>query len=285
MLSAKLFHIVNNIIGGDIMKISFSTLGCPGWSWNDMIATAKDLGFNGIEIRGIENELYVPKAKPFLSANVADTVKKLNRLGLEIPCLTSSCYLFDKENIELYLNEGKEYIDLASKLGTPFIRVLGDQNPEPGKLVDIDFVAQNLKILGEYAEQKNVMVLIETNGVFADSNKMLDLLTKVSNPNIGVLWDVHHPFRFMNEPVEKTYSLLKNYIKFVHLKDSIVIDGKVKYKMMGYGDVPVKDTVLLLKGEGFEGYVSLEWVKRWCIELEEPGIVFSQFANYMKMII
>ncbi len=32
------------------MKISFSTLGCPGWSYEDILSTAKDLGFNGIEI-------------------------------------------------------------------------------------------------------------------------------------------------------------------------------------------------------------------------------------------
>lgn len=48
------------------MKISFSTLGCPGWSWDDMIVTAKDIGFDGVEVRGIGNELYVPNAKPFI---------------------------------------------------------------------------------------------------------------------------------------------------------------------------------------------------------------------------
>ena len=35
------------------MKLSLSTLGCPGWSWNEIFATAKDLGMNGIEVRGV----------------------------------------------------------------------------------------------------------------------------------------------------------------------------------------------------------------------------------------
>ena len=35
------------------MKLSFSTLGCPEWSWNEILATAKDMGFDGIEIRGV----------------------------------------------------------------------------------------------------------------------------------------------------------------------------------------------------------------------------------------
>jgi sugar phosphate isomerase/epimerase len=267
------------------MKISFSTLGCPEWSWDDMLATAKDLGFNGIEIRGIENELYVPKAKPFADSHITETKARMTRLGLEIPCLTSACYLFNKSNIDFYIQEGKDYIDLAQKMDIPFIRVLGDANPEPGTDVDVEFVVQNIRTLAKYAEGKKVKVLIETNGIFADSYKMLELINRVDSPNVGVLWDIHHPFRYMNESVEKTYDILKNHIMFVHIKDSVEDSGKVKYKMLGYGDVPVKEAVGLLKNNKYDGFVSLEWVKRWCMDLEEPGIVFSHYVNYVKELI
>ncbi|MCX8131803.1 MAG: sugar phosphate isomerase/epimerase [Clostridia bacterium] len=264
------------------MKISFSTLGCPEWSWDDMLSTAKDLGFNGIEVRGIENELYVPKSKPFSVTNIEGTKARLNKLGLEIPCLTSACYLFDKAKKDFYINEGKEYIDIAQKLGTPFVRVLGDANPEPGNEIDFCFVADNLKTLTEYAKDKNVKILIETNGIFADSEKMLELVKAVDNTNLGVLWDIHHPFRFMNEPVEKTYAALKDYIMFIHMKDSKVEEGKIRYKMLGYGDVPVRETLELLKKNKYDGFVSLEWVKRWCVDLEDPGVVFSHYAYYIR---
>ena len=49
------------------MKLSFSTLGCPEWSWNEIIATAKDMGFDGVEIRGVGKELYAPAIKEFTS--------------------------------------------------------------------------------------------------------------------------------------------------------------------------------------------------------------------------
>jgi sugar phosphate isomerase/epimerase len=270
--------------GGDMMKFSFSTLGCPGWSWEDMLVTAKDLGFDGIEMRGIENELYVPNAKPFRSANIRSTIERLSKLKLEIPCLTSSCYLFDKSNIEMVLKEGREYIDLAQKLGTPFVRVLGDSSPEPGDGVDADFVAKNLSALAEYGSVKSVKILIETNGIFSNSDEMLKLLKMADNPNIGVLWDIHHPFRYAGEHVEKTYNTLKEYIQFIHIKDSLILDGKVIYKILGCGDVPVAEAISLLRNSGYNGYVSLEWVKRWCIELEEPGIVFSHFINHVKTL-
>lgn len=266
------------------MKLSFSTLGCPGWSWEDMLSTAKDIGFDGIEIRGIGNELYAPKAKQFSSENIDITKKKLEKMGLEIPCLTSASYLFDKANIDKHMQEAKDYIELASKLGTPFVRVLGDAQPQPGE-ADIDFVIDNLRKLAVTAEEKGVKLLLETNGVFAASKVMKEAVEKVQSGSVGVLWDVHHPYRFFNENVDETYENLKDYISYIHIKDSLMVNDTVKYKMMGYGDIPIKRIVELLKENGFKGYLSLEWVKRWCLELEEPGIVFSHYAGYMKGLI
>lgn len=267
------------------MKISFSTLGCPGWSWDDILSTARDLGFDGIEVRGIGNELCVPKAAPFLEMNAKTTMERLKKLRLDIPSLTSACCLFDRENTGTNLKEGMDYISLASRFGIPYVRVLGDGNPEPGKDIDLGLVAENLRRLDGFAAGKGVTLLIETNGVLANSATMLELLKIAGCSNVGVLWDIHHPFRYYGEPVEKTWSALKDYIRFVHIKDSIIENGKIRYKMLGHGDVPVREALLHMKAQGYKGFVSLEWVKRWCMDLEEPGVVFSHFANYVKSIL
>ena len=39
------------------MKLSISTLGCPGWSLEQAAAFLHDCGVEGIEIRGIGGEL------------------------------------------------------------------------------------------------------------------------------------------------------------------------------------------------------------------------------------
>lgn len=51
------------------------------------------------------------------------------------------------------------------------------------------------------------------------------------------------------------------------------------------GDVPVFDTLKILHEGGYDGYISLEWVKRWCPDLQEPGIVFAHFATYMRYLL
>lgn len=266
------------------MKICFSTLGCPEWSWEDMLTAAKDLGFDGIEVRGIQKDMYAPHMKLFGVEQWESVKKRIQHLNLEISCLTSSCFLFDQEKAEETVKEGREYIDLASRLGVPYVRVLGDKDPAPGADIDLSFVADKLAGLAAYAKDRGVMLLIETNGVLASSSVMLELLQRVNSEAVGVLWDIHHPYRYMEEKVEDTYRRLKPYIRHVHIKDSVIQDGKVTYKMTGHGDVPVREAVTLLKEDGFQGYVSLEWVKRWCMDLEEPGVVFSHFIHYIKSI-
>ena len=267
------------------MKLVFSTLGCPGWKWEEIYATAKDLGLDGIEIRGIEKEIYAPKAKPFRPENINSTIKTLDKLKLTIPMLTSGAYLFDEENIQQYIDEAKAYIDLAEKLKVPYVRVLGDKDGKPGPEIKLDYVLDIYQELCDYAAPRNVSPLIETNGVFADTSVMADFIKKVNRPNAGVLWDIHHPYRYFGETPETTLNNLDGHIKYLHIKDSVMKDGKVKYRMLGYGDVPVLDCLKELKKNGFEGYVSLEWVKRWCPDLEEPGVVFSRYVTYMNYLI
>jgi hypothetical protein len=47
------------------MKLAFSTLECPDWSFQQILDNAQQMGFNGIEIRGSENEMDVAKIPYF----------------------------------------------------------------------------------------------------------------------------------------------------------------------------------------------------------------------------
>ena len=47
------------------MRIAFSTLGCPDFDWVDIYTMAKDLQFDGIEVRGIGRNIHAVTAAPF----------------------------------------------------------------------------------------------------------------------------------------------------------------------------------------------------------------------------
>ena len=266
-----------------MIKLAFSTLGCPDWSYDEIVSMAKDIGYDAIEIRGIEKDMFAPIAKPFLPENIEQTKARLQKLGLVISCLTSGVRLNETYRIESHMADAMAYIDLAKKLEVPYVRVIGDSGPNPTE-VPFNDVAKRLRELAEYAEGTNVKLLIETNGAFAKSDVMLDLLDKVDMDNVAVLWDINHPVRFYGESIEETYEKLGNRVEYFHIKDSIEVDGNIEYQMIGKGDLPIKELVTLLKKNDFDGYVSLEWVKRWCLSLAEPGVVFPYYLSYMKRL-
>ncbi|HEY8349770.1 MAG TPA: sugar phosphate isomerase/epimerase family protein, partial [Clostridia bacterium] len=223
------------------MKIAFSTLGCPDFDWPDIYSMAKDLGFDGIEIRGLGKDIFAVRAKPFTENELPNTIKKLKELRIEIPCLSSGCCLKFADKAEQNHNEIVQYIELANKLGTPYVRILADLEPQPEGEVDDGAVLAALRRLIPIAEEKGVTLLIETNGVYADTKRLSELLASAASDNVGALWDVHHPYRYVGESADTTVKNLGAYIKYVHVKDSVMQDGKVSYRMMGEGDLPMDD--------------------------------------------
>ena len=114
------------------MKISFSTLGCPDFDWPDIYSMAKDFGFQGIELRGLGDDIFSVNAKPFRPESLDKTIAQLKKMRLEIPCLSTGSALKDSDKKEETQKEIREYIDLAAKLHTPYIRILGDLiSPNP----------------------------------------------------------------------------------------------------------------------------------------------------------
>ncbi|MCM1506821.1 MAG: AMP-binding protein [Ruminococcus flavefaciens] len=265
------------------MKISFSTLACPEWSWSDIYSIAKDFKFNGIEVRGIGEEIFSVKAKPFTEKKLPQTIKKLESLNLEIPCLSSGACLKYAEKFSETEAEVTAYAELAKKLNTPYIRILADDNCCPDGEVNDDVVFEALTKLVPVAEEYNVTLLVETNGVYSDTARLARLLDRVKSRKVAVLWDMHHPYRFAGESPETTISNLGEYIKFVQVKDSVMtFDGNVEYRMLGNGDIPVKEMLSALQEINYIGYISLEWVKRWADNLSDAGIVIPQFAEFVR---
>jgi len=261
------------------MKLAFSTLGCPNWNFWDVFSTAKDLGYSAVEVRGIGRDIYAPNIKQF--SNDSDvTIQKLNTMGVGISMFTSAATFAVHNDQEKSMKEAKEYIDLAKKMNVPYVRIMSTDRPQfDGG--DIVLCKKLFAELVDYADGTGVTPLMETNGLFVDTKALTNFLNDIGG-NSGALWDIHHPYRFGGETIEQSIDNLGDKIKYVHLKDSIVEKGATAYKMMGYGDIPLAKAINELKSINFDGYYTLEWVKRWNKELEEPGIVFSHFVSYMK---
>ncbi len=264
------------------MKLCFSTLGCPEWSWSEIVSTAGDLGYDGIEIRGVDRDIYAPDVPQFRGDEAVRTRKTLADKKLAIPCLTSDSVLHLAAYRDRAIKELTAYINLARELGVPYIRVLGDDpQPWPGAPVDEGLVAETAKALAPVASANGVTLLIETNGWFADTARLKKLLERIDHPGVAALWDVHHPYRYTGESAKQTWDNIGPWICHTHFKDSTLTD-RVRYAMMGYGDLPLEMFISTLEKGGYQGFYSLEWVRRWDLTLEMPGIVFAQYISFMR---
>lgn len=275
------------MFGADkLMKISFSTLGCPDWNFSEIFSTAADLGYNGIEIRGIADEIYAPKSPVFAPENIDALKAKLSRAGISIPILTSGAYIVDNPDLPAAEFEVKDYVMLAAKLGAPYVRVLGEKGPAPeSEQTDISLLRREYASMCDFAANFGIGVLIETNGILANSAVMKRFIEETDRENSGVIWDIHHTVRYFGESPEYTVSNIGKYIKHTHIKDSVRgTNGRITYMLTGYGDLPIEKAVKALEGSGYGGYYSYEWVKRWSRELAEPGVAFYQYINYMRDI-
>ncbi len=265
------------------MKLSFSTLACPDYSWGEVYSLAKDFGFHGIEMRGLGGDLFSVNASPFLPENIEETKANLRRLKLEICCLSSGCALKYGDRRDENLAELKEYIALAAALGTPYVRVLGDLGAEPGEDFADEIVIEQMQTLAPVAEAAGVTLLIETNGVYADTARLADVLARIGSDNVAALWDWNHPYRFFGESPETTIRNLGAFIKHCHIKDSVMQDGKVEYRLVGEGDLPpMAEYMKALRSLNYDGYLSLEWLKQYAPNLTEAGIVFPHYVNFMS---
>jgi sugar phosphate isomerase/epimerase len=270
---------------GDRLPIGFSTLGCPSWDWIKILDFAEQNGFASVELRGLSGTMDLPSRPEFADGQIAQSKREVSARGLRISCVSSSANMHDADpEHEKQLADARRFIDLASRLGAPYVRVFGNKLVGP-QAAAVEYIATSLRQLGDYAGPKNVTVILESHGDFTTSPVLRDILEKAASPHVALLWDAHNTFVEGKEDPEVTVRELGKYIRHTHLKDARLANGRDNYVLTGRGDVPVKRQVELLAGIGYTGSYSFEWEKAWHPEIEEPEIAIADYAKVITQFL
>jgi sugar phosphate isomerase/epimerase len=267
------------------LMVGFSTLGCPAWDWAKILDFARAHDFSAIELRGLQGTMDLPARPEFQSARLEQSKREVAAKNLKIACVSSSAHLHDADPAKrsAEVADAKRFIDLASSLGAPNVRVFGNNIEGPKDQV-IARIASGLHELGAYAGPRGVTVIIESHGDFTDSPTLSEILTQADSPHVGLLWDAHHTFVEGKEDPEFTVKKLGKYIRHTHLKDSVPSANGRSYVLTGRGEVPVRKQVEVLAASGYAGCYTFEWEKVWHPELEEPEIAIADFAEFMRKV-
>ena len=267
-------------------RLAFSTIGCPDWTFRQIVDFADKHGFSGIEMRGLHRELDLTRCKEFGSPqNIKTTLSLMKEKGLKFTDLGSSAKMHFPEGAEREKNlaEARAYIDLAQKLKCPYVRVFPNEFPKgQDRNKTMEMVSKSLLILGEYAKKRNVSVIMETHGDFSKSEDIEKVMKAASHPNVGLVWDISNMWTVTKEPPAEVYKRLKKYIRHTHIKDAKLRGDKLEYVFLGKGDVPIFEAIDILSNDGYKGYYSFEWEKLWHKELAEPEIAIADYMKAMK---
>ncbi len=267
-------------------KLSFSTLGCPDWTLDEIISFATRNKYQGIEFRGLKREMDLYKCPEFADkASIKNTLEKLAANRLAVVNLGSSCTLhFAKpEERKKQLDEGKKFIDLARQLHCPFIRVFPNNFPkDQTREQTMDLIASGLLELATYAKGSNVKVLMETHGELVHTDDLVQIMQQVNHKQAGLLWDFCNMWSVTREEPSYMYQQLKPYIYHTHIKDARIVNGQPQYVFLGKGEVPIFKAVDLLTRDNFSGYYSFEWEKLWHPELDAPELAIADYPSAMN---
>ncbi len=266
------------------MKLAFATLGCPDWTFEQIINNAHKLGYTGIEVRGINGVMRAEEITEFFPENAESTKKALSEKGLSIIALNTSCSFHNKEVFDSAIIEGRNAIDICERMGIPAIRVFGDKFFDADKTEVINEAAKGMRILCEYAREKKIRVLLEIHGDFNSIEVVQPVVEKLTDcSEFGIIWDIEHSDKIYRDNWIVFYNAFKEQIRHVHIKDYIRADEPpYTLCMVGKGEIPIKEIIYCLKSNGYSGYYSFEWEKKWHPELAEPEEVFPAYIEYMK---
>lgn len=215
-------------------------------------------GFDGIEICISEPQ----------KVNVKELIEKLERHKLEVSSISTG-QARTLENIHLTHHDDDrrkaaverilQHIDLSSKIGYPavtigLIRGLGSVGREKEEL---DLLAEGMKVCCEYAEKKNVKLMIEPINRYETVllNSVDDTLNYISKKLgnykcLGILYDTFHS-NIEDKDMLKAIKDLGDRLFHVHVADS-------NRGLPGYGHTNFVSIYKALEEIRYKGYISIE---------------------------
>ena len=264
------------------MKIAAAGWGFRELSLPDYFKMAAGLGIHNVEVNAQGHEEVPLHLDVSMSEEDVNKVKEAAKeTGVEIIALAgANDFTVDKDELDGNIQKVKRTIDLASSIGSRFIRVFAgwvEAKDVTDKL--IDQVAECLEEVGKYAQTKGVVIALENHGgitaTAADCKKILD---KVKNPAVGLNYDPANfiAYGYGENPLIGLETLSERIV-YAHLKDCLKKNDQYEFGAVGQGEMDW-DKIVPALSKVYDGY--------WAIEYEEPSSIregTEQSLQFLKM--
>lgn len=285
------------------MKLGFISSILDGWSFDEMLETASDLGFECIEVacwpQGKAERRYAGvshiDAAGMTEEKAAEILKKFREKNMEISALAFYPNTMDPdpEKRKSSIAHLMKVIDASAMLGVNLVTTFIGRDQNKSVEDNLKLVAEVWPAIIRHAEEKKVRIAIENCPMLFGEDQWPGGQNLMTTPEIwkkvfeilpseylGINYDPSHFVWQMMDYIQPLYEF-KDKIFHVHYKDIKLYPEKLKRvgtmaypleymspKIPGLGDVDWGRYVSALTDIGYDGYT--------CIEIEDKAFEGSR---------
>lgn len=278
-------------------ELGASTLGAPGEPLEEVIETLTGSSARWIELRAAPGTL-ADVALPGTAR--AQVLAALERSGIAVLAIASGVRVGGPGADDDIVRDIEAHLRLAAELGARFVRVFPGIPIETGPFDQVPTTlgdraaaesdaASRLSRAATLAGELGVRIALEThdsNPRGADLARILSQLDAGPSAQIGVIWDLLHPWR-VGEELATTWQHLGDRLVegrgYVQIKD-VASRTNLTPVLQGQGLVPLAEASDILSAGGYSGPLSLEWERTWYPEVPPLAVALPAAARAVRAL-
>jgi sugar phosphate isomerase/epimerase len=259
---------------GRLAPLAFSTLACPEWDAETVVAKAAAFGFDAIEWRGGPDGTV---RTTWTAGRRRDLHAAVERAGVSSIAVTSYPNLIsgDPAERERSVVEIVAHVRLASDLGASAVRVFVGVRDD--RATDAELCRRAIAALGatlRRTDGTDIEIAIEPHDDHVRSETVRPILDALPDPRLGVVWDIANAWSAGESPATGL-AAYEGRIAWVQVKDGTGRGQAWQLCDLGAGEVPLEDALdglvasATARGERVPP-ISLEWERAWHPHLAPP---------------
>ncbi len=291
-----------------MFKIAGHTMGTPEYTVLEAIGLMHKIGADGIEI--VVQDDYRSGLPCDCDEKTLKEVKDCaERNNVRIICLTPYNSYFnslDEAQRRQEIAAIVKVIGYCKYFGAKYIRIYGGnlQAGDNEKITERrNRLIESMRELGDIAAQNGVTLVIENhfNTMSVSAKDSASLCKDINHPAVRILYDQANLTFTENEDYLTAIGLQQQYVAYMHVKDLVFKQGvaftssnvahpdeserNVYTRIVGEGVVPWPEILKLVKEKGYDGWLSLEYERRWHPDdIPDASIGMKQSIEYLRGI-
>lgn len=268
------------------MKLSFWTLGTPGWSNRAVVEAARRFGFQGVDLRCAAN------GNVSLDSPAQDIVALRDLFaanGVEIASLLAYNERGNADGVDWdrVVADLVAHAALCVRLGTENLRV-NVGAPATYRTWDEYLDGFAGAVSKALSMVEGVTMNVQNHPGSVNAAHLGRLAEMVGSERFGVGFSPDHCVDMGEDPVALAEQV-GPWVRQLHLADreaaqGATVDGKLRACLPGEGIVPHGEVLAALRDAGFDGWVSFKWEKPTYPDLPDAEEALPKFVALMTAL-